>query len=94
MKWFQTSSTIWPVASVYGHSTYGSFRLRFVRPRLEAIYLRLICQFAYVLEYILQQLIHLRYVQSCWDASQYDFVFWINQLNINRCFGVKLPLYS
>ena len=39
------------------------------------------------------------YVWSHLDAShsiqflKWDFVCWINQLNINRSFGVKLPLY-
>ena len=50
--------------------------------------------------YVLQQLIHILYVRSRLDASQsiqflkWDFVCWINQLNVNCCFGVKLPLYS
>ena len=40
-----------------------SFRLRSVR-------LRLICQFAYVLKHVLQQLIHLLYMRSRSDPSQ------------------------
>ena len=40
-----------------------SFRLRSVR-------LRLICQFAYMLKHVLQQLIHLLYVRSRSDPSQ------------------------
>ena len=47
-----------------------SFRLRSVRLRLESIRLRLICQFAYVLKHVLQQLIHLLYVRSRSDPSQ------------------------
>ena len=40
-----------------------SFRLRSVR-------LRLICQFAYMLKHVLQQLIHLLYMRSRSDPSQ------------------------
>ena len=47
-----------------------SFRLRSVRLRLESIRLRLICQFAYVLKHVLQQLIHLLYVRSRSDPSR------------------------
>ena len=56
--------------SNYGRFAYGSFRLRSVRLRLESIRLRLICQFAYVLKHVLQQLIHLLYVRSRSDPSQ------------------------
>ena len=54
----------------YGRFAYGSFRLRSVRLRLESIRLRLICQFAYVLKHVLQQLIHLLYVRSRSDPSR------------------------
>ena len=47
----------------YGRFAYGSFRLRSVR-------LRLICQFAYVLKHVLQELIHLLYVRSRSDTSR------------------------
>ena len=53
-----------------GRFAYGSFRLRSVRLRLESIRLRLICQFAYVLKHVLQQLIHLLYVRSRSDPSR------------------------
>ena len=58
------------IRSNYGHFAYGSFRLRSVRLRLESIRLRLICQFAYVLKHVLQQLIHLLYVRSRSDPSR------------------------
>ena len=54
----------------YGRFAYWSFRLRSVRLRLESIRLRLICQFAYVLKHVLQQLIHLLYVRSRSDPSR------------------------
>ena len=41
-----------------------------VRLRLESIRLRLICQFAYILKHVLQQLIDLLYVRLRSDASQ------------------------
>ena len=51
-------------AGNYGRFAYGLFRLRSVCLRLELIRLRLICQFTYVLKYVLQQLIHLLYLRS------------------------------
>ena len=45
-------------AGNYGRFAYGLIRLR------------LICQFAYVLKYVLQQLIHLLYLRSRSDPSR------------------------
>ena len=64
------------VASFFSHQNkfkrvfYGDVCLRSVRLRLESIRLRLICQFAYALKHVLQQLIHLLYVRSRSDPSR------------------------
>ena len=56
--------------TIYGRFAYGSFRLQSVRLQLESTRLRFMCQFAYVLKHVLQQLIHLLYVRSRSDPSQ------------------------
>ena len=58
------------IATAVGQQDLRSFRLRSVRLRPESIRLRLICQFAYILKHVLQQLIHLLYVRLRSDASQ------------------------